>query len=39
MNSDKNTNAGDIIQDVTSGDYKYGFVSDIDTEIIPVGLS
>ena len=29
----------DIIRDVTSGDYKYGFVTDIDTDVIPVGLS
>lgn len=28
-----------IIDDVTTGDYKYGFVTDIDTEIIPVGLN
>ena len=31
--------AGDIINDATNGEYKYGFVSDIDTEIIPVGLN
>jgi Fe-S cluster assembly protein SufB len=29
----------DIINDVTGSDYKYGFVSDIDTEMIPHGLS
>ncbi|MCH5246257.1 MAG: Fe-S cluster assembly protein SufB [Muribaculaceae bacterium] len=29
----------DIIDDVTSGDYKYGFTTDIDTDIIPVGLN
>ena len=28
-----------VIDDVTSGDYKYGFVTDVDTEVIPVGLS
>jgi Fe-S cluster assembly protein SufB len=28
-----------IIDEVTSGDYKYGFVTDIDTEIIRKGLS
>jgi Fe-S cluster assembly protein SufB len=28
-----------IINDVTSGEYKYGFYSDIDTEIIPKGLN
>lgn len=29
----------DIIEEVTSGDYKYGFVSDFDAESIPIGLS
>lgn len=29
----------DIINDVTSGEYKYGFVTDIDTDIIPQGLN
>lgn len=29
----------DVIGDVTTGDYKYGFTTDIDTEIIPCGLS
>jgi len=29
----------DIIDQVTSGEYKYGFVSDIDAESIPFGLS
>ena len=28
-----------VINDVTQGDYKYGFVTDIDTDIIPVGLN
>ena len=28
-----------VIKEVAEGDYKYGFVSDIDTEIIPVGLN
>ena len=28
-----------ILQDATQGDYKYGFTSDIDTEIVPPGLS
>ena len=27
-----------IINEVTSGDYKYGFVTDIDTEVIHRGL-
>lgn len=29
----------DIIKDVTSSEYKYGFVTDIDTDIIPQGLN
>jgi len=29
----------DIINDVTSGEYKYGFYSDIETEQIPKGLN
>ncbi len=29
----------DIIGDVTNGEYKYGFVSDIDTDVIPRGLN
>ncbi len=28
-----------IISEVTSGDYKYGFVTDVETDIIPKGLS
>lgn len=31
-------NDSDVIQDVTTGDYKYGFTTDIDTEILPKGL-
>ena len=31
--------SSDILRDVTASDYKYGFTSDIDTEIIPPGLS
>jgi Fe-S cluster assembly protein SufB len=29
----------DIIKDITSSDYKYGFTSDIESEAIPKGLS
>lgn len=29
----------DILDEVTSGEYKYGFVTDIDTETFPKGLS
>ncbi|MFV0470176.1 MAG: Fe-S cluster assembly protein SufB [Dysgonomonas sp.] len=28
-----------ILDDVTNGEYKYGFVTDIETEIIPIGLN
>lgn len=28
-----------ILEDITTSDYKYGFVTDIETEIIPVGLN
>lgn len=28
-----------ILNEVTSGDYKYGFVTDVETDIIPKGLS
>ncbi|MEI6173091.1 MAG: Fe-S cluster assembly protein SufB [Bacteroidota bacterium] len=31
--------ANKILDEVTQGDYKYGFVTDIDTEFAPVGLS
>ena len=28
-----------VLSDVTSGEYKFGFVTDIETDVIPVGLS
>ena len=28
-----------VLNDVTSGDYKYGFVTDIETDVIPAGLN
>lgn len=28
-----------LIQDITSGEYKYGFTTDIETEIIPLGIN
>ena len=31
--------ANKILDEVTQGDYKYGFVTDIDTEFAPTGLS
>ena len=36
---DAKPSGDDVIKDVTSGEYKYGFVSDIDTDVIPRGLS
>lgn len=36
MSDQKDSN---IISNVTSGEYKYGFTSDIDTDIIPKGLT
>ena len=29
----------DILGDVTNSEYKHGFVTDIETDIIPVGLN
>ena len=29
----------DILQEITQNDYKYGFTTDIETDIIPVGLN
>ncbi len=44
MNTDSNTNIRseselDTISAATGGEYKYGFTSDIDTDIIPAGLN
>jgi len=36
---DKKENEKKIIHDATQGDYKYGFVTDIDTHTLPKGLS
>ena len=33
------SSSDDVIKNATSGEYKYGFVSDIDTEIIPKGIN
>ena len=35
----KSTEDKDIITQVTAGEYKYGFVTDIETETIPRGLN
>ncbi|HRT90775.1 MAG TPA: Fe-S cluster assembly protein SufB, partial [Bacteroidales bacterium] len=32
-------NGNDIIKEVTSGEYKYGFYTDIETDKIPKGLN
>lgn len=37
MNDEKEK--GNIIDEVTSGEYKYGFYSDIETETSPIGLT
>ena len=29
----------DIINDLTTGDYKYGFTTDIETDVIPTGIN
>ena len=43
MNEDnqniKRQDVDDIIKNVTGDDYKYGFVTDIDTDVIPRGLN
>lgn len=39
MEENNNTKGNDILADVTQSDYKYGFVTDIDTHIIPKGLN
>ena len=35
----KQENPNEILSDVTANEYKYGFVTDIETDIIPNGLS
>ena len=37
-NNDQTGHPDDIIHEVTGREYKYGITSDIDTDIIPVGL-
>lgn len=36
---EKKSDTGKIVNDITGDSYKYGFTTDIDTEIIPVGLN
>ena len=31
--------SSDVLQEITSSDYKYGFTTDIETEVIPKGLN
>ena len=35
----QNNNTDDILNDVTNNEYKYGFVTDIETDIIEKGLN
>lgn len=37
MNKEKKN--GNILEEVTSGEYKYGFYTDIETEVAPMGLN
>ncbi|MDE5593955.1 MAG: Fe-S cluster assembly protein SufB [Muribaculaceae bacterium] len=39
INSTDNASSDDVLRDVTGSDYKYGFVSDIDSDIIARGLN
>ncbi|MDR2534294.1 MAG: Fe-S cluster assembly protein SufB [Tannerellaceae bacterium] len=39
MSGSRENNQNEIIAEVTSGEYKYGFVSDIDVDAIPKGLN
>ncbi len=39
MNTETRPTEQDVLQDLTQGDYKYGFTTDIETEVIPTGLS
>ena len=32
-------NTEEVLKDLTSGDYKYGFTTDVETEVIPTGLN
>ena len=38
MEKDKNIAKNDILDDVTTSEYKHGFVTEIETDIIPEGL-
>ena len=36
---DRNLDSSRVIEDATNSEYKYGFTSDIDTDIVPPGLN
>lgn len=38
-NTNTRPDSNDVLRDATAGEYKYGFVTDIDTEIVPPGLN
>lgn len=38
MNTDMHDESGRVLDEATNSEYKYGFTSDIDTEIVPPGL-
>ena len=38
-NKDKGKDNGDLLNNITNSDYQYGFVTNVDTELIPKGLS
>ncbi len=37
--NDNNNNSNDILNEAVGGEYRYGFVTDIDTEVIPKGIN
>lgn len=39
MEKDKHENSAKVIEEAANSEYKYGFTSDIDTEIVPPGLT
>ena len=39
MNEEKKLQQEDVLESVTSGDYKYGFYTDVETDTLPKGLN
>ncbi|MFC2413824.1 MAG: Fe-S cluster assembly protein SufB [Bacteroides sp.] len=39
MNDEKKLQQEDVLESVTSGDYKYGFYTDVETDTLPKGLN